>query len=93
MRRSDAGDHGPLGELLARSITDNLYRFVVPAVAGPARLVALASLVDEEAGLTPAALRVAAARGRLRAQKSPSGVWLSSKKWVAEYQDSRWRRG
>lgn len=92
MQRSDGGDHGPLGELLARSITDNLYRFVVPAVAGPARLVPLASLIDDGAGLTPGALRVAAARGRLRAQKSPSGVWLSSKKWLAEYQESRYRR-
>lgn len=92
MQRADDGDYGPLGELLARSITDNLYRFVVPAVAGPARLVPLASLVDETTGLSPSALRVAAARGRLRAQKSPNGVWLSSRKWVEEYRATRYRR-
>lgn len=92
MRRADSGDYGPLGELLARAVTTNLYRFVVPAVAGPARLVPLASLVHEEAGLSADALRVAAFRGRLRAQKTPSGVWLSSKKWVDEYEKSKYKR-
>lgn len=92
MRRADNGDYGPLGELLARSITNNLYRFVVPAVAGPARLVPLASLADDAVGMSADALRVAAVRGRLRAQKSPNGVWLSSKKWLADYQESRYKR-
>jgi cell filamentation protein, protein adenylyltransferase len=92
MRKADAGDVGPLGELIARSVTSNLYRFVVPAVAGPARLVPLASLVDKKTGLTHDALRVAAIRGRLRAQKTPDGTWLSSKKWVSEYQKSRYKR-
>jgi len=44
MRKADADDLGPMGELIARSISNNLYRFVLPAVAGPARLVPLASL-------------------------------------------------
>lgn len=92
MRKADAGDFGPLGELIARSVTGNLYRFVVPAVAGPARLVRLASLVDKQAGLTQDALRVAAIRGRLRAQKTSDGTWLSSKKWVSDYQQSRYKR-
>jgi fido (protein-threonine AMPylation protein) len=92
MRKADIGDVGPLGELIARSVTGNLYRFVVPAVAGPARLVPLASLVDKNAGLTHDALRVAAIRGRLRAQKTSDGTWLSSKKWVSDYQTSRYRR-
>ena len=41
LRRADAGDPGQLGELTARAILDNLYRFVVPAIAGPVRLVPL----------------------------------------------------
>ena len=41
LARSDQGDHGPLGELIARAILDNLMRFVLPAIAGPARLVPL----------------------------------------------------
>lgn len=92
MRKADNGDYGPLGEVLARAVTNNLYKFVVPAVAGPARLVPLASLVDEKAGLTATALRAAAERGRLRAQKSDGGKWQSSKKWVADYQKSKQKR-
>ncbi len=92
MRKADNGEHGPLGELIARAVTNNLYRFVVPAVAGPARLVPLASLVDAKAGITATALRAAAERGRLRAQKTDSGAWLSSKNWVAEYQRNKHRR-
>jgi len=92
MRKADKGDYGPLGEVIARAVTNNLYKFVVPAVAGPARLVPLASLVDEKAGLTATALRAAAERGRLRAQKSDNGKWQSSKKWVVDYQKSKQKR-
>ncbi len=92
MQRADAGDYGPLAELIARAVTNNLHRFVVPAVAGPSRLVPLASLVDEKAGLTANALRVAAMRGRLRAQKTPDGTWQSSRKWVREYQKTKYQR-
>lgn len=93
MRKADRGDDGPLGELIARAVTNNLYRFVVPAVAGPARLVPLASLVDEKNGVTATALRAAIERGRLRAQKSDNGTWLSSKQWVADYQKNKHKRG
>ena len=79
MRKADRDDYGPMGELIARAVTNNLYRFVVPAVAGPSRFVPLASLADEKAGITVTALRAAAERGRLRAQKSDSGIWLSSR--------------
>ena len=79
-----------MGELIARAVTNNLYRFVVPAVAGPARLVLLASLANE--GLTVTALRAAIDRGRLRAQKADDGSWRSSKRWVEEYRASRYKR-
>lgn len=92
MRKADAGDYGPLGELIARAVTNNLYKFVVPAVAGPARLVPLASLADDKAGITITALRAAAERGRLKAQKAPNGAWLSSKNWVQDYQANKHKR-
>ena len=38
LRRADQGDPGPLAEFLAAAILDNLYKFVVPAIAGPSRL-------------------------------------------------------
>lgn len=91
LRRADSGDCGALGELLARSILDNLYRFVVPAVAGPARLVSLAALENHE--VNAAALRTAANRGRLQAMRGADGEWRSSQNWVDEYLSGRYRRG
>ena len=90
MRRADKGDFGPLGELIARSVTANLYRFVLPAVAGPVKLIPLAALASP--GLSENALRVAATRGRLRAVKGDDGNWRSSKKWVADYETSKYKR-
>ena len=91
LRSADAGDPGPLGEMLARSVMDNLYRFVVPAVAGPNRLVPLAALVGN--GITEGALRIAANRGRLRAQKGQDGQWRSTRAWTDDYIASRHLRG
>jgi hypothetical protein len=91
LRRVDAGDPGPLGEFLARAILNNLYKFIVPAVAGPARLVPLPALATKE--LSANALRVAAVRGRLKAAKASDGTWRSSTAWVEEYVASRYKRG
>lgn len=90
LARADAGDPGTLGEFIARAILDNLYKFIVPAVAGPARLVPLAAL--ETGDLSHNALRVAAVRGRLQATKGPDGQWRSSRNWVDQYIESRYRR-
>ncbi len=90
LQRADGGDHGPLGELLARAILDNLHRFVVPAVAGPERLVALPALATRE--ISANALRVAATRGRLKASKAPDGTWRSTRAWVDEYIAGRYAR-
>jgi Fic family protein len=90
LRAVDDGDPGPLGELLARSVLDNLYRFIVPAVAGPKRLVPLAALANNE--LTEGALRVAANRGRLKAQKGDDGQWRSTRAWVEDYKAGRHKR-
>lgn len=92
LRRADSGDPGPLGELVARGVLDNLYRFVVPAVAGPHRLVPIAALASPTAKVT--ALRMAIERGRLKAQKGPDGQWRSTRAWLQEYLSSRperWR--
>lgn len=90
LRRADRGDPGPLGEIIARAVLDNLYRFVVPAVAGPRRLVPLAALATKERSVST--LRAAIERGRLRAQKGPDGQWRSSRAWVEEYVASKYRR-
>ena len=88
--RADRGDVGPLGELFARAVLDNLNRFILPAVAGPARLVPLEALATPEMKAT--ALRKAVERGRLRATRAPNGTWRSSRQWVEEYRARRWAR-
>jgi hypothetical protein len=90
LQSADRDDHGPLGELLARTILDNLHKFVVPAVAGPSRLVPLAALASEE--ISSNALRVAATRGRLKASKAADGTWRSTRAWVEEYLAGRYER-
>jgi Fic family protein len=87
MQKADTGDFGPLGEILARAMYDNLNRFIVPSLAGPARLVPLTALVDKEFSL--AALRQAAQRGRLDAHQGSDGIWRSSRKAVEEYRRTK----
>ncbi|MHB1710494.1 MAG: Fic family protein [Acidimicrobiales bacterium] len=89
--RADKGDPGPLAELIARSVIDNLHRFVVPNIAGPARLVPLASLATGT--MSYEALRQAARRGRLEAEQGSDGVWRSSRRAVTTYERGRFRRG
>ncbi|WP_309244453.1 Fic family protein [Micromonospora parastrephiae] len=90
MQRADVGDYGALGELIARAMYDNLNRFIVPNVAGPARLVPLAALVTTEFSLP--ALRQAAQRGRLDAVQGSDGIWRSSRKAVEAYRATRKQR-
>ncbi len=90
LRRADQGDRGPLAELLARAILDNLHKFVVPAVAGPSRLVPLPALASKQ--ISANALRVAATRGRLQASKAADGTWRSTRAWVDEYLAGRYER-
>ena len=88
LSKADQGDPGPLGEMFARAVLDNLMRFVLPAVAGPARLVPLEALTTPD--LSAVALRNAAERGRLRAIRTAAGTWRSSKQWVDAYCETRY---
>lgn len=91
MQSADRGEFGPLAEILARAMIDNLNRFILPNVAGPARLLPLPALVDGD--ITLVALRQAAARGRLDAVRAPDGSWQSTRKAVDAYKKSRQHRG
>ena len=90
LRSADAGEPGALGELIARAVLGSLYRFVLPAVAGPARLVPLRALAAPD--LTVTALQAAAQRGRLQAHRGADGQWRSTKLWVDDYRASRRKR-
>ena len=89
LRRADRGELGPLAEIVARAVTDAIYRFLLPGLAGPQRLVPLRSLADDQ--LSPNALAVAAKRGRLRAIRK-TDQWYSTGQWVEQYKESRYRR-
>ena len=91
LRRADQGDAGALAELLARAILDNLNRFVIPAVAGPARLVPLAALANKD--ISTNALRAAANRGRMQATRGSDGQWRSTIRSRDVYLASRYERG
>lgn len=92
LQRVDAGDVGPLAELLSRAVLHNLNRLMLPRLAGPARLVSIASLAEER--VTHSALRSAASRGVLRAVQDELGQWQSSRTFVDEYLAQRnTRRG
>jgi fido (protein-threonine AMPylation protein) len=89
LRRADRRDPGPLAEIFARAVTDGIYRFLLPGLAGPQRLVPLRSLADSV--LSGNALAVAAKRRRLRAVRR-TDQWYSTRQWVQEYKDSRYKR-
>jgi Fic family protein len=86
LARADRGDPGALTELVARAVKDGLDRFVLPALAGPQRMLPLSALVTPE--VSAVALRYAAIRGRLRAQHR-AGKWYSTKQLVEQYVRSR----
>lgn len=88
--RADSGDLGPLAELIARSVVDNLHR-LIPSIAGPAKYVPLEALADEEFSL--AALKQAAGRGRLEAIIGTDGRYRSSRAAVEAYKASKYSRG
>jgi Fic family protein len=89
LARADDGDPGLLGELLARSVTHSIERFILPGLAGPLKLVPLAALVNKDASQN--ALVLAAQRGRLNATQR-GGQWYSSKQAVDEYLRNRYKR-
>jgi Fic family protein len=88
--RADHRDLGPLAELLARSVIDNLHR-LIPNIAGPVKYVPLEALADEEFSLS--ALKQAAGRGRLEAIIGSDGRYRSSRAAVEAYRASKYSRG
>jgi len=83
LRRSDTGDHAPLALLFARSILDNVSRLEIAVQEVPAQLSRLTAL--ERPGTSRVALRNAAQRGRLRAERGDDGHWRSCETWVDDY--------
>ena len=86
LERTDRGEYGPLAELVARAVKDSIDRFLLPALAGPLQLIPISALARKN--LTALALRRAAEKGRLQAQRRATG-WYSTRTWVDRYARSR----
>ena len=91
LRTADRGNANPLAEVIARSIGDALTRFLIPNLAGDAKLVPLSALAAH-GPYTAEYLRQLAVRGRLRVVRE-GRLYLSSRAWLDEYIASRDRRG
>ena len=88
LQRADLGNFAQLADLFAQGIFRSLSWFA--QLEPEEGLVPLSALATEE--INVAALRVAAARGRLRAKRPLGGRWLSTPEWVADYIATRHRR-
>jgi Fic family protein len=91
LRSADADNPNPLAEVIARSASGALARFLIPKLAGEAKLVPLSSLAAD-GPYSAAYLRQLALRGRLRAVREGQ-LYLSSRAWLTEYIANRDPRG
>lgn len=88
---ADEGNPHPLAEVVARAVHDTLNRFLIPKLAGEAKLVPLSALAVGSP-YSPAYLRGLVHQGRLHAVRD-GHLWLSSRTWLTAYVASRDPRG
>lgn len=88
---ADAGNPHPLAELTARSVSGALAKFLIPKLAGEAKLVPLAALATQ-GPYGASYLRQLAINGRLKSVRE-GRLYLSSRAWLQEYIDHRDPRG
>jgi fido (protein-threonine AMPylation protein) len=91
LRNADTGNPNRLTEVIARAVSGTMSRFLIPKLAGEAKLVPLAAL-GAQTGYSTAYLRQLAQGGRLRALRE-GRLWLSSRAWLADYMAHRDPRG
>jgi hypothetical protein len=91
LRRADSGNPNSLAALVSRSVSGTLSRFLIPKLAGEAKLVPLSALA-EGGPYSAAYLRQLAINGRLRTVRE-GRLYLSSRAWLGEYITTRDPRG
>ena len=91
LESADEGRPGPLGEVVARAVEGTLNRFLIPRLAGDAKLIPLSALAPHSS-YSAGYLKILVDRGRLRAILQGK-IWLSSRAWLAQYEASRDPRG
>ena len=91
LRTADGGNPNPLTEVVARAVSGAMSRFLIPKLAGEAKLIPLAALASQT-GYSSDYLRQLAQSGKLRALRE-GRLWLSSKAWLDDYVARRDPRG
>ena len=91
LKTADSGNPSPLAEVIARAVSGALSRFLIPNLAGDAKLVPLSALASHGPYSAPY-LRQLVLSGRLRAVRE-GRLWLSSRAWLGDYIDTRDPRG
>ena len=91
LRIADSGNPNSLAEVIARAVSSALSRFLIPNLAGEARLIPLSALAAQ-GPYSAAYLRQLILANRLRAVRD-GNLWLSSRAWLREYMQSRDPRG
>lgn len=91
LESADGGNPNPLAEVIARAVHDTLNKFLIPKLAGDAKLVPLSALA-QGSPYSPTYLRGLVLSNRLKAFRE-GHLWLSSRAWLAEYMASRDPRG
>jgi fido (protein-threonine AMPylation protein) len=88
---ADTGNPNPLAEVIARAVSATLSRFLIPNLAGEAKLVPLSALAATSR-YSSAYLRQLVLAGKLRAIRD-GRLWLSSRAWLIAYTSRRDPRG
>ena len=91
LKTADSGNSNPLAEVVARAVSGALSRFLIPSLAGDAKLVPLSALAAQ-GPYGADYLRQLVLAKRLRAVRD-GNVWLSSRAWLKEYVAARDPRG
>lgn len=91
LKTADGGNPNPLAEMIARAVSGALSRFLIPKLAGEAKLVPLAALASQ-GPYSAVRLRQLVIAGRLKAVRE-GRLWLSSRAWLEQYVANRDPRG
>ena len=91
LEKADENNPNSLAEVIARAAHHTLNRFLIPKLAGEAKLVPLSALAVGTP-YSPAYLRGLVLKRRLHAVRDGK-LWLSSRAWLARYMASRDPRG
>jgi len=91
LRLADDGNPDALAEVIARAVSGALTRFLIPNLAGEAKLIPLSALASR-GPYSPEYLRKLVVAGKLRAIRD-GHLWLSSRAWLADYMARRDPRG